>query len=306
MRAAYKKLSKELRYFTSVPLYDRQATITHALDFYPKISVVTISYNQVNFIERTILSVLNQQYPNLEYIIIDGGSTDGSDKVIKKYESYLTYWCSEKDKGPAHALNKGFQKATGEWFFYLNSDDILLTNSLFTFIGVLKSLTTSYDVIYGHGYIIDSDGNILKKSFSDTWNLLFYVNQEVAIFQPSTFIKKELFNKVNGFNELNKTCWDGEFLVNADLENAKFYRLSNSFFLSAFRFYATSISSNIQNNDKFLQLFLIDHNKIWQKVSLDKNIYYLNKYLIKVLKFISNPQMMCYRLYTKIYNFFIK
>lgn len=97
---------------------------------FPKISIVTASYNQGQFIEETILSVLNQNYPNLEYIIIDGASTDNSVEIIKKYEQHLTYWVSEKDKGQANAINKGLQYCTGEIFNWLNSDDYLEPCSL--------------------------------------------------------------------------------------------------------------------------------------------------------------------------------
>jgi len=97
---------------------------------YPKISIVTASYNQGHFIEETIQSVLNQNYPNLEYIVIDGGSTDNSVEIIKKYQQHFTYWVSEKDKGQANAINKGLQLCTGDIFNWLNSDDYLEPGAL--------------------------------------------------------------------------------------------------------------------------------------------------------------------------------
>src|SRR5262249_529742 len=96
----------------------------------PSITIVTPSYNQVAYIEETIESVLSQGYPRLEYIIIDGGSTDGSVEIIRKYEKHLAYWVSEKDKGQSDAINKGFRRATGEIFNWLCSDDTLEPGAL--------------------------------------------------------------------------------------------------------------------------------------------------------------------------------
>jgi glycosyltransferase involved in cell wall biosynthesis len=112
---------------------------------WPKISIVTPSYNQGQFIEETIRTVLLQNYPNLEYIIIDGGSTDNTIEVIKKYEPYITYWVSEKDEGQSHAINKGLEQCTGAIFNWVNSDDVLLEGGL---LKVAKRfLCSSYDVV---------------------------------------------------------------------------------------------------------------------------------------------------------------
>ena len=97
---------------------------------WPRVSIVTPSYSQAQFVEEAIRSVLLQGYPNLEYTVIDGGSTDGSVEIIKKYEKWLTYWVSEPDRGQSHAINKGFEKASGVIYGWLNSDDYLLKDAL--------------------------------------------------------------------------------------------------------------------------------------------------------------------------------
>lgn len=121
-----RKKSPEIMSFISRPLFDDNILLTRDSS-YPKLTVITPSYNQSKYLEKTILSVLNQNYPNLEDMIIDGGgSTDGSVEIIKKYKKYLAYWVSEKDNGQTDAINKGIEKATGELVAWHNSNDVYM------------------------------------------------------------------------------------------------------------------------------------------------------------------------------------
>lgn len=150
--------SKEIQAFVSRPLYDPNI-LSSKDSSYPKISVVIPSYNQVQFLERTILSVLNQNYPNTEIIIIDGSSKDGSIELIKKYEPYISYWVSEPDKGQSNAINKGFKMASGDIIGWQNSDDIYLP-------GFFCSAAESFqkypklELFVGNVYVIDEDDRI--------------------------------------------------------------------------------------------------------------------------------------------------
>lgn len=121
----------------------------------PKITVVTPSFNQAEFLERTMRSVLDQGYPNLEYIVIDGGSTDGSVDIIRKYADRLAYWVSEPDRGQTEAINKGLQRATGEWVAWQNSDDVYYPGS-FSNVAQAAAQHPEADLIIGNMMIIDA------------------------------------------------------------------------------------------------------------------------------------------------------
>jgi glycosyltransferase involved in cell wall biosynthesis len=153
-----KRISDSLRAFVSRRAFD-ESRISGKDASFPRISIVTPSFNQGDFLEYTILSVLNQDYPNLEYIIIDGGSTDRSIEIIKKYEKYLAFWVSEKDEGQSDAINKGFRRSTGDILAWLNSDDLYLPGALGR-MGRLFSEDSSADVIFGDIHIADQHGEI--------------------------------------------------------------------------------------------------------------------------------------------------
>jgi glycosyltransferase involved in cell wall biosynthesis len=159
--------------------------LTPAGHAWPKLTVVTPSFNQGEFLEETIRSILLQGYPNLEYIIIDGGSSDQSVEVIRRYEKWLTYWMSEKDSGQANAINKGFARSTGEIRAYLNSDDVYLPNAV-SQAALLFSQQPETALLYGDCELIDENSELTEEWFAPDFEiaeLLF----RCYIAQPATF-----------------------------------------------------------------------------------------------------------------------
>jgi glycosyltransferase involved in cell wall biosynthesis len=193
------------------------------LDF-PSISIITPNFNQAKFLEETIRSVLLQGYPRIEYIIIDGGSTDGSLEIIKKYEKWLTYWASESDTGQSNALNKGFRKATGAITAWLNSDDLYEIESLKK-VGNLFAARNDVDIIYGDGMVIDEDGAFLeigKSRFINDHDDLgnFFPNR---VFQPSLFFRKKMLDDIGFLDENLHYAMDVDFWIRAFPGHKAFY-----------------------------------------------------------------------------------
>ena len=161
---------------------------------YPKISIIVPSYNQGRYLEETLISIIDQQYPNLELFIVDGGSTDNSVEIIKKYQDKINWWVSEKDKGQSHAINKGLQKVSGEIFTWINSDDVLMPGSLIKVAGYFSSLPPDAGVIFG-GTILFRDGKEIQTSWGYTDPSIERYLAGMAFSQPSAFISKKYFDK---------------------------------------------------------------------------------------------------------------
>ena len=174
----------------------------------PSISIVTPSYNQAAFLEETIRSVLLQGYPNLEYIVMDGGSTDGSVEIIKKYEKHLTYWTSQKDAGASDAIRKGFERATGSILAYLNSDDLYLPGAIHHLINRFK--TAGADVVYGNTYWIDDRSRILAERRQTPFSRFAYLYGGADLQQPATFWTDRLGEWTrHSFAHLTRICLRG-------------------------------------------------------------------------------------------------
>ena len=181
---------------------------------WPRISIVTPSLDQGEFLERTIRSVLLQGYPNLEYIIVDGGSTDGSVATIKKYAPHLAFYVSEPDRGYVHAINKGLRLATGEIICWLNSDDFYLPGTLRTVAENLAA-STGRVAIVGHVMKVYTDGRPPQKiigQYSSLHRLLKFW-RGYQMHQPSIFWRREVFESIGYLNEERDLIADFDYWV---------------------------------------------------------------------------------------------
>lgn len=195
---------------------------------WPRISIVTPSFNSVKYIEDTILSVLTQNYPNLEYIIIDGASTDGTVEIIKKYEKYLKYWVSEPDLGQSHAINKGFKQATGDILAWLNSDDLYLPNVLNSIFRIIES--NSPNIALGECiHLEEKSDQILTygSSVGRSINLYDLIEYDFII-QPASFWTRETWNIVGPLKEDLHYAFDWEWFIRARNKNISFYSLNKA------------------------------------------------------------------------------
>lgn len=167
----------------------------------PKVSIITPSFNQVRYLEQTILSVLNQDYPNLEYLVIDGGSTDGSVDIIKKYQTRIAYWESEPDTGQSHAINKGIRKSTGDIIAWLNSDDLYFPSAVSHAVQEFKK-NNKLALFYGNCVFIDKKGKFIRYFTEvEDWNELRLRNYTDFIMQPTTFFSREKLYQVGLLDE---------------------------------------------------------------------------------------------------------
>ena len=263
---------------------------------YPKITIVTPNYNQERFLEQTIQSVINQDYPNLEYIIMDGGSTDASVSIIKKYADRLTYWTSQKDKGMYDAINKGFERASGDLMGWINSDDILAEGAL-TYIAKVFSTKKHIQWLMGLPTIINERSEIIWQGqdaqvFSPSF---FYLHNHVRTFsfiqQESTFWTRALWEKVGG-------KLDVRYLLAADFDLwMQFFRYEKLYFshrhLGTFR---RRVGQQSENKEAYLNEANVSVSINKKKLSLREKIVIFNLKSIRKIFQIFKQKRKYYKL----------
>ena len=222
----------KLRQHQPLRLHLERLPPTNPPDKYLHISIVTPSFNQAQFVGHTLQSVLNQQYPNLEYIVIDGASSDGSQQVIAQVEEHLTHWISEADKGQTEAINKGFRLTTGEIMGYLNSDDLLLPGALNT-VADYFARRPDIDVIYGHRILIDEYGMAIGRWILPPHTSLAYAWEDY-VPQETMFWRRSIWDQAGGhLDESFRFAMDWDLISRFSSIGARFYRLPR--YLAAFR-----------------------------------------------------------------------
>lgn len=232
---------------------------------WPKISIVTPSYNQGQYLEESIRSVLLQNYPNLEYLVMDGGSKDGSIDILMKYEPWLTYWVSELDRGQSAAINRGFNIGSGEIFSWLNSDDFYSPHML-TRAALYLAKHSDVGMIYGDRNVVDNSSKIIEVRryfYFFRWQLRFMS----GIPQETAFWRADIFNKVGQldeqlqyamdfdlwwrFSKVTKIQYIPQFIGNYRNHKATKGNITNSMLDSPFRREVNSVRENYMQRSLF-------------------------------------------------------
>lgn len=232
----------------------------------PKVSVITVCYNADEFIENAINSILKQTYKNLEYIIIDGASTDNTISVINKYKSKIAFFLSEPDNGIYEAMNKGIKAATGDILYFLNSDDLLYDEYVIENVVKIFEKNKDLELIYGPIIIRDPTTNESFIKLNDRITKSFFIYN--GICQQSTFYKADVFKKCGQFNDTYKIAGDYEWFLRAFYK----YNIKRQYYESIIAIYN---NGGISSTDEFSSLHTKERAKVIKEYF---NIFEIYKY----------------------------
>lgn len=212
-------------------------------NYWPKITIVTPSYNQGDYLEETIQSILSQGYANLEYFVLDGGSTDGSVEIIRKYEDKLTHWESGPDGGQSSAINKGFRMASGEILTWLNSDDYYLPGTLQE-VGNIFRQHPMVECLYGDLHIVDKNSDLLYVSKAVPYDYRTMLYGGARVPQPASFYRRRVVEKVGYLDTGLEYHMDVEYFIRFGKYGVQFMHIPKA--LTCFRMH---IASKAENED---------------------------------------------------------
>jgi glycosyltransferase involved in cell wall biosynthesis len=261
-----------------------------------KVSIVTLSFNQAEFLECAIRSVLDQSGADIEYIVVDAGSTDGSREIINRYRGHISHLILEPDNGPADGLNKAFKQATGELFGYINSDDFYLNGGVEKAVCAARQCNSRVGAIVGNGVTVDADEVVYKRVFSTRFTPYRYVQGASLSLQQSSFYYREAFMAVGGFNICNTTCWDGEILLDIALMGYDICHFNAD--IGAFRLHTGSITGSGRLRNAYQK----DRERMFYKaVGRRRNRFdrLIIEPTLKTLSYIENPRALALKLTDK-------
>jgi len=219
----------------------------------PLVTIVTPSYNQAQFLEETILSVLNQDYPHIEYLIIDGASTDGSVEIIRKYQDRLAFWVSEPDQGQSHAINKGFLRANGEILGWLNSDDSYCPGAVRAVVDFFEQ-HSDVALMYGRADLVDCDGGrILPIPWEDFNVPICIARQRYPIPQPAAFFRREVTKWVGLLDEGLHYCLDWDYWVRIALAGLKVSKIPQKLARCRLHLDAKTVKQLIETQEEMVE-----------------------------------------------------
>lgn len=263
------------------------------------LSIVTISYNQARYLRQCLDSVVSQKGNDVEYIVVDPGSTDGSRDILSQYKGSIDHLVLDRDNGPADGLNKGFSKATGAVGYFINSDDFLLPGAVDR-MRQLWSKNCEIDILLGSAWMINGRGEPIRVLRPTDTTLERLLDPLGSMVQQGMSFRLDLFERVGGFNKINRTCWDYEMLCMMLSAGARLHTTSSR--LAAFRFYQESLSGGA-NGEAHAQRYLADLERIYTVV---KDVPYSSNHaaatpLRRVIRQATHPGHAVQRLMDGIY-----
>ncbi|MHA4843879.1 glycosyltransferase family 2 protein [Flavitalea antarctica] len=222
----------------------------------PFLTIITVNLNNAGGLSKTMMSVMSQTFDNTEYIVIDGGSTDGSVDLIKNNKQKIQHWVSEKDKGVYHAMNKGVLKASGEYILFLNSGDYFASKDIL--MHACQEMKTDDDIVYGDMFLEKDNTVYYEKRYPDKLTFKYFFHGLESLPHPSTFIKRSLFEQIGFYSENFKIVSDWEFSLKAIfLHQVRYRRIPYS--ISVFNM--DGVSSNIVNESLVIEEKDIVYNR---------------------------------------------